>query len=88
MSTGPQDYARYSTLGKGGLKMVLHTLSNPVGACVVWCKAGHCLVQENKPAVMDLLDCLACPTTDYVGDVHSGSGSVGTANNGAGSAPL
>ena len=41
--------------------MLLDTLKNPRGAFVCWVRAGHTLVQENKSALMDLLDVLVVP---------------------------
>ena len=66
-STGPEDYPKYSLLGKQGLGMLLDTLKNPRGAFVCWVRAGHALMQENKSAMMDLLDALVVPTPEYTG---------------------
>jgi hypothetical protein len=67
MSTSPETYSKFSTLGKAGLKMLLDSLRNPRGAFVMWARAGHNIQQEYKAAVLDLVDVLACPTDDYVG---------------------
>lgn len=67
MSSGPEDYYKYSTLGKMGIKMILDSLRNPRGAFSMWSRTGHVVQQEHKAAVMDLLDILACPTDEYVG---------------------
>ena len=67
MSKGPDDYHRYSTLGKSGLKMLLECLRNPRGAFAMWTRTGHAVHQEYKGALLDLLDVLACPTDDYIG---------------------
>ena len=39
---------------------------------VIWVKAGHHVIQENKSVVLDLLDVLARPQTDHVGDIFIG----------------
>uniref|UniRef100_A0A7S3MBB9 SAM domain-containing protein n=1 Tax=Spumella elongata TaxID=89044 RepID=A0A7S3MBB9_9STRA len=67
MSMGPEDYHKYSTLGRLGLKMVLESLRTPRGAFCMWTRNGHVVHQEYKAAVLDLLDVLACPTDEYVG---------------------
>ena len=36
---------------------------------VIWVKSGHHVIQENKSIVLDLLDVLARPQTDHVGDI-------------------
>ena len=69
MSSGPHDYAKYSILGKPGLRMLLEVMGNPRGAFVMWTRTGHCLQQENKTAVLDLLDVLAMPSEEYVGEL-------------------
>ena len=75
MASGPHDYARYSSLGKSGLRMLLHTLGDAQGAMVVWVKAGHCLQQEHKAVLLDCLDALALPNEAYLGNVlSSGAG--------------
>eukprot|EP01041_Mallomonas_annulata_P003889 gene3889-7762_t len=66
-SSGPADYGRSSILGKSGLRMLLQTTSDPRGAFVMWVKAGHVIQQENKTALLDLLDALACPKEEYYG---------------------
>ena len=68
MASGPADYAKFSILGKPGLRMLLDVMANPRGAFVMWARTGHCVQQENKGAVLDLLDALAMPSTDYVGE--------------------
>lgn len=67
MSTSPQDYHRYSTLGKHGLRMLLDSLQNPRGAFSMWTRCGHAVQQEFKGAILDLMDVLACPTDEYTG---------------------
>jgi alpha-beta hydrolase superfamily lysophospholipase len=67
MSSGPEDYHKYSTLGKPGLKMLLESLRSPRGAFAMWTRSGHVVHQEYKAAVLDLFDVLACPTDAYVG---------------------
>jgi pimeloyl-ACP methyl ester carboxylesterase len=67
MSTSPETYAKFSTLGKQGIRMLLDALRTPRGAFVMWARAGHIIQQEYKAAVLDLIDILACPTDDYVG---------------------
>jgi pimeloyl-ACP methyl ester carboxylesterase len=67
LSTGPADYAKFSSLGKSGLKMVIDSLANPRGAFVLWSRTGHSIYQESKGVVLDLLDILALPTEDYCG---------------------
>ena len=62
LSSSAADYQKFSILGKSGLKMLLETLGNPRGAFVMWNRAGHALYQENKAALLDLFDVLACPT--------------------------
>ena len=42
------------------------------GAMVIWVKSGHHVTQENKSVVLDLLDVLARPQTDHVGDIFIG----------------
>ena len=37
------------------------------GAFVVWARSGHAVIQENKAAMMDLLDALVSPTEEYMG---------------------
>lgn len=67
MSAGPEDYHKYSTLGRAGLKMILESLRSPRGAFAMWTRSGHIVHQEYKAAVLDLIDVLACPTDAYVG---------------------
>lgn len=67
MSSGPEDYFKYSTLGRSGLKMLLESLRSPRGAFCMWTRNGHVVHQEYKAAVLDLLDVLACPTDEYIG---------------------
>ena len=82
MASGPHDYARYSSLGKGGLKLLLHTLGDAQGAMVVWVKAGHCLQQEQKAVLLDCLDALALPNESYLGNLSS-SGAGGSSLGGS-----
>ena len=44
-------------------------MSEPHGAFVLWARAGHCVQQEAKTVLLDLLDALARPSEDHVGDV-------------------
>lgn len=67
LSSGPEDYHKFSTLGRSGLKMLLESLRSPRGAFCMWTRNGHVVHQEYKAAVLDLLDVLACPTDEYVG---------------------
>jgi pimeloyl-ACP methyl ester carboxylesterase len=67
LCNGPADYAKFSLLGRTGLKMLLDCMENPRGAFVMWTRAGHAIQQENKTAVLDLLDALACPMEGYYG---------------------
>lgn len=67
LSQGPEDYAKFSVLGRSGLKMLLQSLSDPRGAFVMWTRSGHAIFQENKSAVLDVFDVLASPTESYVG---------------------
>jgi pimeloyl-ACP methyl ester carboxylesterase len=67
MSTSPEDYPLFSTLGRTGLRMLLDSLRSPKGAFVLWARTGHIVQQEYKAAVLDLLDVLACPTDEYTG---------------------
>ncbi|CAM9255759.1 unnamed protein product, partial [Ectocarpus fasciculatus] len=55
------------SLGKNGLRMLLESIDNPRGAFVLWCRAGHAVMQENKSVVLDLVDALCCPTAEYFG---------------------
>ena len=64
---GSEDYAKYSILGKNGLRMLLNSLLDQRGAFVMWTRAGHALFQENKTPVLDLLDALANPSEEYYG---------------------
>ena len=41
MSSGPADYAKYSILGKPGLRMLLDVMGNPRGAFVMWTRTGQ-----------------------------------------------
>ena len=66
-SYGKDDYHAFSILGKSGLQMLLDTVKNPRGAFVMWVRSGHAIFQENKAAILDLLDALAKPDEDYVG---------------------
>lgn len=67
MSTSSDTYAKFSTLGKQGIRMLFDAIRNPRGAFVMWARAGHIIQQEYKAAVLDLIDALACPTDEYVG---------------------
>lgn len=67
LSSSPSDYQKFNILGKMGIKMLFESLGNPRGAFVMWNRNGHALFQENKSALLDLLDILACPTDEYVG---------------------
>lgn len=80
MSKDPSDYQTFSILGSQGLRMILDTLNNSRGAFVMWVRAGHALQQENKTAIFDLIDILACPTEEYSGLAlpRPGSGSAST----------
>jgi pimeloyl-ACP methyl ester carboxylesterase len=69
LSSGPEDYQKYSILGKAGLRMILDTLGNSRGAFVMWTRTGHAVQQESKSTLLDLLDVLAYPSEDYVGYV-------------------
>lgn len=70
LSKCTEDYAKFSILGKNGLRMLLESIENPRGAFVMWSRAGHALMQEKKCVVLDLLDALCCPTADYFG-IHT-----------------
>lgn len=83
MSTSPEDYPVYSTLGKGGIRMLLDSLRSPKGAFVMWARTGHIVQQEYKAALLDLIDVLACPTDEYTGLNLDGTGQPGTATNGS-----
>jgi hypothetical protein len=67
LSKSPEDYAKFSLLGKSGLRMLLESVQNPRGAFVMWSRSGHAVLQENKTVVLDLLDALCCPTAEYFG---------------------
>lgn len=67
MCRSAEDYLKYSTLGRQGVKMLLDSLRNPRGAFVMWARTGHIVQQEYKAAFLDLMDILACPTDDYAG---------------------
>eukprot|EP00981_Chlorochromonas_danica_P008761 scaffold2312_cov165-Ochromonas_danica.AAC.1 len=67
MSSSPEDYVSFSTLGRSGLRMLLDSLRNPRGAFVMWTRSGHVVQQEYKAAFLDLMDALACPDEDYYG---------------------
>lgn len=67
MSSGTEDYQKFSILGKTGLRMLLDTLSNPRGAFVMWVRSGHIIQQELKAGFLDLIDALASPTEEYLG---------------------
>ncbi|RYH28338.1 hypothetical protein EON65_12485 [archaeon] len=67
MSSSPDDYSTFSTLGKAGLSMLMETLRNSRGAFVMWARTGHIIHQEYKAAFLDLMDALTCPTEDYLG---------------------
>eukprot|EP01038_Epipyxis_sp_PR26KG_P011234 gene11234-15074_t len=73
LSSGPEDYHKYNTLGKNGIKMLLESLRNPRGAFTMWTRTGHAINQEYKAAILDLLDILACPTDEYAGVEVNGS---------------
>ena len=49
--------------------MLLETLGNARGAFVMWNRSGHLVQQENKTAVLDLLDALAWPSEEYFGSL-------------------
>ena len=72
LSHGPEDYPRFSILGKNGLKMLLNGLKESNSAFVMWTRAGHALYQENKTPFLDLLDALANPSESYYGLDSSG----------------
>lgn len=73
MASGPEDYSQFSMLGKDGVRLMMDTLNNPRGCFVMWTTAGHLVQQENKRAILDFLDVLACPTEEYTGtDANSG----------------
>lgn len=67
LSDRAENYARSSTLGKKGLRMILDTIRNPKGAFVVWCRCGHAVQQESKSSLLDLFDALSCPSEEYFG---------------------
>ena len=67
LCNGPIDYAKFSLLGRSGLRMLLDSIDNPRGAFVMWTRSGHAINQENKTALLDLMDALACPTESYYG---------------------
>ena len=78
-STGPGDYARCSLLGKTGLRMLLSCLADSRGAFVMWVRGGHAIQQENKTALLDLLDILVHPTEEYCGvGIPEKTGAEGT----------
>jgi hypothetical protein len=54
--------------------MLLDSLANPRGAFVMWTRNGHAIQQENKSAVLDLLDALAYPSEEYLGYTPGPSG--------------
>ncbi len=66
-SSGPEDYSKFSLLGRNGLTMLLDAVRNPRAGMVIWTRSGHNLIQENKTAMLDLLDALACPMEAYYG---------------------
>jgi len=66
---GVDDYARCSALGPHGLRLLLQSVAEPDGAFVLWARAGHCVQQEAKAVLLDLLDALARPSEDHVGEV-------------------
>jgi pimeloyl-ACP methyl ester carboxylesterase len=74
LSNSVSDYAKFSRLGKQGLTMLLDSLDNPKGAFVMWTRAGHALYQENKTALLDLMDALAYPSSEYYGLTGRGGG--------------
>ena len=67
MSSGSDDYQKFSILGKTGLRMLLDTLGNPRGAFVMWVRSGHVIQQELKAGFLDVIDALASPTEEYLG---------------------
>ena len=83
-ATGTEDYQKYSLLGKMGLSMLMDTLKNPRGAFVVWARSGHAVIQENKAAMMDLLDALVSPTEEYLGLQQEPPASAMSGTQGAG----
>lgn len=53
-SLGPQDYQRFSMLGKAGLKMLIEVLGNSRGAFVMWTRSGRItLVNIGLDALID-----------------------------------
>jgi hypothetical protein len=82
-ATGPHDYPRHSALGPAGLRLLLGVVNDPKGALVVWVKAGHCVQQEGRAVLLDLLDALARPSAEYVGDVFLGGAGAGGTGAGA-----
>jgi len=67
LSNNSSDYRKFSLLDKQGLNMLLDNLNNPRGAFVIWTRTGHALYQENKTALLDLIDALAYPSPEYYG---------------------
>ena len=54
-------------IGTMGLKLLLESMSDDRGAFVIWSRSGHNVMQENKAAVLDLIDALAFTNIDYFG---------------------
>lgn len=67
MSRGPDTYSKYSSLGKTGLKMLSDSLEDERAVFVMWARAGHHLMQENKAAILDLFDALCHTNMAYFG---------------------
>jgi hypothetical protein len=47
------------------LRLLLDAIRNPRAGFVMWTRSGHHLAQENKTAILDLVDALACPMESY-----------------------
>ena len=67
LSNGSEDYSQFSCLGAHGLKMINESLYDDCGAFVMWCKGGHNIFQENKAALLDLIDALCCNDLQFFG---------------------